>query len=83
MNMKDTAKSTKKPIRKNDLYMRIAFGVWFVIATLQADPDGNQTIWVPLWLVSLAILLWFTYQDWKDIKKEKANKTPPETPQNI
>ncbi|MBF0289823.1 MAG: hypothetical protein HQM14_18570 [SAR324 cluster bacterium] len=81
--MKDTAKSDKKPIRKNDLYMRISFGVWFVIATLQADPEGNQTVWVPLWLVSLAILLWFTYQDWKDTKKEKAETQRSEEPQNI
>ncbi|MBF0278374.1 MAG: hypothetical protein HQM13_11305 [SAR324 cluster bacterium] len=59
-------------MRKNDLYMRIAFGVWFVIATLQADPDGNQSVWVPLWIASLAVLAWFTYQDWKDTRKEKS-----------
>ena len=52
--------------------MRIAFGVWFVIATLQADPDGNQSVWVPLWIISLTVLLWFSFQDWKDTRKEKA-----------
>lgn len=51
--------------------MRIAFGVWFVVATLQADPDGRQDIWVPIYFITLAILGWFTFQDWKDIRKEK------------